>query len=239
MNTNSISFLSWNLNLFQRSSEAPSDWRDDQTEAEVRKLVLRLDVDVVCFQELPAIVPYIETHDLAPANTVSHSGTIATLVRKPLLESTTSRPLGRFSVMTTFESLELSIANVHLEPGANGHEKRLRMLATIIRNCPTPDLIVVGDTNTRVAEESNIRRLELHGKRPPSPTWDSKANRFQEPDTNSRRFSAYFTRYFHSPSLKVDRVKVHNQPTKHRSKQFYLSDHFPMSGTVERVERSN
>ena len=74
-----IRFLSWNLNMMNTSQEAPSGWRVDQTEALIRQRILEENIDVVCFQELPAMVPYVETHELAPANTISHSGTIATI----------------------------------------------------------------------------------------------------------------------------------------------------------------
>ncbi len=70
----SLHFLTWNLNLLQRSHQAPFEWRIDETEAEVRKLVLDVDPDLVCFQELPEMVPYVETHELVPCNTMSHSG---------------------------------------------------------------------------------------------------------------------------------------------------------------------
>ena len=70
----SVRFLSWNLNMMNTSAEAPSGWRVDQTESLIRQRVLEHDIDVVCFQELPAMVPYIETHELAPANTISHNG---------------------------------------------------------------------------------------------------------------------------------------------------------------------
>ena len=152
----SIRFLSWNLNMMNTSAEAPSNWRIDQTESLIRQRVLEENSDVVCFQELPAMVPFIETHELAPANTISHSGTIATIVRKELFEGMVCRPVGRFAVVCVFPKLSLTVANVHLESTRNGAEQRLVQLRTLLNVCPTDSLLIVGDTNTRVAEELSL-----------------------------------------------------------------------------------
>ena len=120
----SISFLSWNLNLLENSHAAPVGWRMDQAESLIRERVLAVDPDFVCFQELPGLVPYVETHDLIPANTVSHSGNLATLVRRDLLDQVESRAVGRSVVLSAIESAGISIANVHLPPGGHGQVER-------------------------------------------------------------------------------------------------------------------
>ena len=57
----------------------------EQTEAAVRETILDLNPDVIVFQELPKLVPYIETHDMVRGNPETHSGHLGTLVRKELL----------------------------------------------------------------------------------------------------------------------------------------------------------
>lgn len=229
--SNVIRFLSWNLNMMNTSAAAPAGWRIDETEALIRERVLDHEIDVVCFQELPAMVPYIETHDLAPANTISHSGTIATVIHKNIFEGMVCRAIGRFAVVCVFPKLSLSIANVHLEAGRGAEEKRFKQLKTLSDVCPTKGLLIVGDTNTRVAEESKLAEIGLLGKRPPSPTWDSRRNPYSTERSN--KFSAYFTRYFHNAAVEVSNVHVFNQPVKLKGESFFLSDHFALSGTAK------
>lgn len=227
----SVRFLSWNLNMMNTSAEAPSGWRVDQTESLIRQRVLEHDIDVVCFQELPAMVPYIETHELAPANTISHNGTIATVVKKELFEGMVCRAVGRFAVVCVFPEISLSIANVHLASTRSGGEERLVQLQTLYKVCPTKSLLIVGDTNTRVAEEAAIAEAGLMGKRPPTPTWDSRRNQHSD-RSDSRAFSSYFTRYFHNDAVEVEQVTVHNKPLNFDGAEFFLSDHFAISGVA-------
>ena len=61
---NHFSFLSWNLALLNRSAHAPQHWELCDTEEVVREQVIELSPDIVLFQELPGLVPYIETHNM-------------------------------------------------------------------------------------------------------------------------------------------------------------------------------
>ena len=227
----SLRFLSWNLNMMNTSAEAPSGWRIDQTEALIRERILTEEIDIVCFQELPGMVPFVETHDLAPANTISHSGTIATIVRKELFEGMVCRAIGRFAVACVFPKLSLTVVNVHLESTRGGAGQRLVQLRTLVNVCPTDSLLIVGDTNTRVAEEAAILDTGLLGKRPPAPTWDSRRNQHSD-RASSKAFTCYFTRYFHNDQVAVEDVKVHNQPLNFDGTEFFLSDHFAISGVA-------
>ena len=65
--------------MLERSAEAPFSWEQFHAESAVRDLVLAVEPDVVCWQELPGLVPFVETLNLLPATTVSHSGNLATL----------------------------------------------------------------------------------------------------------------------------------------------------------------
>lgn len=218
--------------MMNTSKEAPSGWRVDQTESLIRERVLEGDIDVVCFQELPAMVPFVETHQLAPANTISHSGTIATIVKKDLFEGMVCRAVGRFAVVCVFPKLSLSIANVHLESTRGGAGQRLTQLQTLFDVCPTDGLLIVGDTNTRIAEEAPIAETGLLGKRPPAPTWDSRRNQHSS-KADAKAFSCYFSRYFHNQAVAVEDVKVHNQPLNFEGTEFFLSDHFAISGVAK------
>ena len=231
MDRRSLRFLSWNLNMMKTSAEAPKGWRIDQTEALIRQRILEEDIDIVCFQELPGMVPFVETHELAPANTISHNGTIATIVRKELTEGMVCRAIGRFSVACVFPKLSLTVANVHLESTRGGAGQRLVQLRTLANVCPTDSLLIVGDTNTRVAEEAAIAETGLQGKRPPAPTWDSRQNQHSD-RADSKGFTCYFTRYFHNDQLTVENVKVYDQPISFDDTEFFLSDHFAISGVA-------
>ena len=208
----------------------------DQAEAKVREFILENDPDFVFFQELPGLVPYVETHDLIPANTTSHSGNIATIVRKNLMDELDSKPVGRFAVLTTMPSAGISFANVHLEPGRNGDSKRLSSLKRLITECKTPGLVVVGDTNTRTNEQEQIGPLGLEGKLPPRATWNSRKNLFRE---GGNKYTAYYTRYFHSKNVNVTSIKVWDRPIKEDAREFFLSDHFAMSGTAKVLKKPN
>lgn len=179
------------------------------------------------------MVPYVETHDLLPANTISHCGNIATIVRKELMEYVKADVVDRFAVIAKIESANLTLANVHLEPGRNGAGRRKEMIATISNGCETDGLIIVGDTNSRLEEEKKLEDLGLVGEKPPKATWDTRANRFRE---DGPKFTAYFTRYFHNESTRVKDVEVWDEPIVFENRKFHLSDHFALSGRVSVVD---
>lgn len=214
----------------ENSFGAPVGWRMDQAESLIRERVLAVDPDFICFQELPGLVPYIETHELIPANTVSHCGNLATLVRRELLNQVESRAIDRCAILSAIGAAGVSIANVHLPPGGHGKAERLDAIEQIISICPTKSLVLIGDTNTRIGETSAIEALGVHGELPPSPTWDSRFNRFRD---DGKRYKAYFTRYFHSDGVGVKDVRVFNQPWNLDGSRFFLSDHFALAGRVE------
>lgn len=226
----SFTVLTWNLCLLNQSFQAPPNWRMDLTEAKIREHVLDTSPDFVCFQELPGLVPYVETHDLIPAHTMSHSGTIATLAKHEWMDDLESQALGRFAVLTTIKSTGLTIANVHLEPGSHGTFKRIQMLNDICNACSTPALLIIGDTNTRVEEEEPIGKIDLAGTRPTRPTWDTRKNKFRD---DGRAYTAYYTRYFHNDKVQVKNVVIWDKPIVEDGKRFYLSDHFAMSVRAE------
>ena len=102
-------------------------------------------------------------------------------------------------------------------------------LRTLLNVCPTDSLLIVGDTNTRIAEEAAIFETGLLGNRPPAPTWDSRRNQHSI-KADAKAFTCYFSRYFHNNAVAVENVKVHNQPLNFDGIEFFLSDHFAISG---------
>lgn len=225
-----ISFLSWNLALLERPADAPMSWTQSHTEAAVRDVVLAEKPDVVLLQELPGLVPFVETHGMVPANPKSHSGNLATLVGHDLLATKpTVSVVEGFAVLTTFAEADLTIANVHLMSGAGAQDQRLMQISKVVESAPTDRLVIVGDTNTRVEEANDLASLGLATEKPPSPTWDSRRNRFR---STGPEFSAYFTRWFAGGSVTVRDVGVHNAPTQFEGHRFHLSDHFALSGVI-------
>ena len=224
----SLTFLSWNLAMLERSEFAPAGWRLDQSEAAVRNFVLQADTDLVLFQELPGLIPYIDTHDMAPANAKGQLGDIATLARRALMPDITASRV-KYAVLTHVQSMDLTIANIHLPSGNGGDEDRLKALESIQAACPTKHLAIIGDSNTRTKEEPNIAKLGLMGERPPAPTWDGHKSKYRRDDHN---FSAYFTRGFHSKGVTIDEVKVWSTPVQDGDHAFHLSDHFALSGRI-------
>ncbi len=221
-------FLTWNLAMLESSDFAPSGWRTDQTEAAIRRFVMDIDPDFVLFQELPGLIPYIETHAMVPANARGQSGDIATLARHSLMPDITASRVNN-TVMAHLGSTGLTIANVHLPSSRGGDLNRLNVLKDIQSATPTPHLAVIGDTNTRTKEEARIAKLGLTGDRPPQPTWNGRICKFRR---DNRNFTAYFTRAFQSEGVQVDDVNVWTQPVEERSHTFHLSDHFAMSGQI-------
>ena len=227
----SVTFLTWNMALLERSAEAPQSWRQENTEATFRELVLELAPDIVLLQELPQLVPFVETHGMVRANPVSHSGNLATLVKHELMASEPKVAVVDSCAILTTLSDELTIANVHLAPGRGGEGQRLQQMAEIVESSPTARLLIAGDTNTRVDELAALAEADIVGDQPPSPTWDSMNNQFNS-GRNAREFRAYFTRWFATPGVRVTDVRVHKAPIEHDGYRFHLSDHFALSGTV-------
>lgn len=217
--------------MLERPDGAPPDWGQEHTEAEVRELVLDLSPDIVAFQELPGLVPYCETHDMIRANPRSHSGNLATLVGHDLMEEHPSTAVvDRCGLLTTFPERGLTVANVHLAPGRAGAQTRIEQLAAVAETSPTDDLVIIGDTNTRLDEQDAIRALGLDGELPPAPTWDSERNRFR---ATGPRFVAYFTRHFERGRVTVRDVEVlSGRPVDVAGRRFHLSDHYPLHGTI-------
>ena len=217
--------------MLERSNEAPHDWTQEHTQAEVRNVVLDRSPDIVLFQELPGVVPYVETHDMIRANPMSHSGNLATLVGHDLMdEEPTFLALKGIGLLITFVERDLTVANVHLAPGRGEADHRLEQLRAVLDASPTADLAIIGDTNTRTDEEDDIADLGLRGDRPPEPTWNGRRNRFRGQSGN---FLAYFSRHFATDGLRVDDVEVlsDRQITVDRQ-SFHLSDHFGFCGSI-------
>ncbi len=223
-----VSFLSWNLGLLERSAQAPYAWQPEHTEAAVRERVLATAPDVVAFQELPRLVPYVETHAMVPANPVSHSGNMALLVKHDLFTSLTSHGVvDGCALLATFG--DLTIANVHLAPGSGAVAERLEQVARIVESSPTPNLLIIGDTNTRRPEEAALADAGIFSTPPPKATWNSRRNRFRR---DAPEFTAYFTRWFASGDVKVREVKVWNEPIEFDDHTFHVSDHYALSGVA-------
>ncbi len=230
MSTSALSFFSWNLAMLERPATAPLFWEVSNTEAVVREQVLQLKPDIVLFQELPGIVPFVETHSMIPTNPKSHSGNLATLVRNQL--ATTELKIATVdgcAILTTFVELDLTIANVHLPAGKGAAPDRLMYLSKVIQASPTLPLVIVGDTNMRIEEADALIGMSFSADKPPHPTWDSRRNNFR---ADAYEFSAYFTRWFASPGVSVCDVQVYRDPIEHDDKKFFVSDHFALSGRI-------
>lgn len=224
----SLTFLTWNLAMLERSAEAPQFWDQSNTEAVVRDVVLDVSPDIVLYQELPGIVPFVETHSMVPANPRSHSGNLATLIRNSLATTELSVKTVDGCVLTTFVELALTVANVHLAAGKGAAADRLMQLTRVIEASPTRALLIAGDTNMRLAEAEALIDLGFSGDKPPSVTWDSKRNGFRD----MPEFSAYFTRWFASPELAVTDMHVHDEPVVADDHTFFVSDHYALTGRI-------
>lgn len=214
--------------MMERSDAAPGTWRIDQTEARVRDFALNRSCDLILFQELPGLIPFVETHDMAPANARGQSGDIATLVRRELMDTITAIRC-KYAVLVTLHSQALTIANVHLPSGKGASVDRIDAIKTIIDASPTKSLAIIGDTNTRTAEEDAIADLGLIGARPPEPTFNSRENRYR---LGAREFTAYFTRAFHTADLELTNQEVKTERQREGDHEFYLSDHFALLGQL-------
>ena len=214
--------------MLERSDQAPLYWDQGSTEAVVRETVLDVSPDLVLYQELPGLVPFVETHSMVPANPRSHSGNLATLVRNELATTELSVKTVDGCVLTTFVDLGLTVANVHLVAGRGAGADRLMQLAAVIEASPTLPLVIVGDTNMRLEEADEFMTMGFSGDKPPHPTWDSRRNQFRV----MHKFSAYFTRWFASPGVTVSDVVVHREQIHHEGRKFFVSDHYAMSGRI-------
>lgn len=230
MPADSLTFLSWNLALLETSAQAPVSWQVHDTEEAIRREVARLAPDVVLYQELPGMVPFVETHDMMRGNPRSHSGHMATLVSHELMATEPAvATIAGTAILTTFREPAVTVANVHLVPGPGAGSERLAQLAAVVEASPTEAILIVGDTNTRVGEVDAITTAGFHSVQPPRPTWNSRRNRFR---SDGAEFSAYFTRWFAGPGVEVSDVRVLDQPVEADGCRFHLSDHFALAGTL-------
>ncbi len=217
--------------MMRRSAEAPHQWGIEHSEEAIRSFVAERDPDIVCFQELPGLVPYIDTHALVPVSTRSHHGDIATLIRSGLMSRTESRVEKGFAVITKIG--DLTVANVHLAPGADGAIARLAMLHQLAAGASDP-LVVLGDTNMRLSEWDLAAEMGFAVAKPDQPTWDSRVNRFNEEGAG---FAAYFTTVATRGAVSAAGLEVSTKPVRYLDKSFHLSDHYPLTGDLEVVDR--
>lgn len=232
-----MKFVSWNLGLLERSAQAPPSMQQFQTEDAVRREILELQPDIVCWQELPNQVPFVETLDLMQATTQTHSGRLATLIDKNselAAGEPTIKAVAGIGLLSTFPGRDgrpaFTVANVHLEPGTGAAGNRLQQLGTLVEQSPTERIIIVGDTNMRLDEVEFVENAGFEAPRPPKPTWDSRKNRFHY---GGAEFTAYFTRVFASPGIDLGALTVHDTPAEVDGSNFYWSDHFALSGTFK------
>lgn len=225
--------------MLELSAQAPLAVQHFQIEDAIRTFTLEQQPDVVCWQELPNQVPFVETLDLLQATTQSHSGRLATLVAKDSALSTpapTIQAVDGVGLLSTFAERDdrpaFSIANVHLEPGKGAAGHRLEQLGSIVSASPTERLLVVGDTNMRIADVEFVANAGFETPKPPRPTWNSRRNRFR---SDGHEFSAYFTRMFASPGIEISDTIVHDAPAEIDGKRFYWSDHFALSASISVV----
>lgn len=229
----SLTFLTWNVALLETSAQAPPTWQIHHTEEAIRRRIVDVAPDIVAFQELPAMVPYVETHDMMRANPRTHSGHLATLVSHDLMATEPAvTTVPGTAILTSFTEPALTIANVHLVPGRGAAAERLSQLAAVVEASPTEAVLIVGDTNTRVGELDAITVAGFTSLRPPRATWNSRRNRFR---SGGAEFSAYFTRWIAGPGLDVTQVEVYDRPESTDGARFHLSDHFALGGTVSVV----
>ena len=216
--------------MLERSAEAPTLWEQYNAEEAFRRQVLDIGPDIVLLQELPGIVPYVETHDMIRANPRSHGGHLATLVSHELLDDSvhhTSIP--GCGLLTTFGNLGITVANIHFLPGKGNGQARRDQLSAVIAGCSRELIAIIGDTNSRASEVQQIREVGLLAPNPPQPTWDSFRNRFH---SGAPRFRANFTRCYTHPDIKVVDLEVLDTPIVQENKKFYISDHFALRGTL-------
>ncbi len=217
--------------MLENSAQAPTGWEIFETEELIRQRVLEAEPDVVLYQELPGMVPFVETHAMLKANPRTHSGNLATLVTYEVdAMAPQVTTVDGCAVLATFAEPELTIANVHFASGKAAADDRLVQIAAVVESSPTDALLIVGDTNTRVAEVDELVELGLTSTTPPKPTWNSRSNRFR---ARSPEFTAYFTRWIASPDLVVSDVHVWDEPVHQRGARFHVSDHFALGGRVQ------
>lgn len=222
--------------MLERSAEAPASVSHDQIENAIREFTLAVEPDVVCWQELPNKVPFVETLDLMQATTQSHSGRMATLVAKASALSAsepTIEVVDGVGLLTTFADHDgrpaFTVGNVHLEPGKGGVSRRLEQLGELVSKSPTELIVITGDTNMRLADVEFVAQAGFSTPKPPRPTWNSKRNHFRD---DGYEFTAYFTRMFASPGIEISEMVVHDKPTEVDGTKFYWSDHFALSATL-------
>jgi len=168
LTVNEFTLVSMNIAGCHPSKEAPRGWgQQDATEAITNEL-LRTDPDVLALQECPGGADWASRwfpgYQVQGA-TYSHVDQVMLLVRDGIhSEAQEGHNLPAvMAKLTIEEGREFLIASVHLEPFREGKRDRLRQMKSLIqtaqkRNIP---LVIAGDTNMRVAEDSSMENL-LH-----------------------------------------------------------------------------
>lgn len=225
--------FSWNLAMLERSAQAPGSIQRFHIEDAIRREILELQPDIVCWQELPNQVPFVESLDLMQATTQSHSGRLATLIAKdsPIAQGEpTILAIDGVGLLSTFPERDgrpaFTVGNVHLESGKGAVSQRLEQLGQLVSQSPTERLLIAGDTNMRVSDVDFVELAGFHAPKPPRPTWNSRKNRFR---SGGHEFTAYFTRIFASPGIELGAMTVHDKPAEVDGSRFYWSDHFALS----------
>ncbi len=256
-----LTFVSWNLAMLARSDQAPPSWGQEHTEAEVRRVALDVRPDLVLFQELPRLVPYLETHDMVRANPESHQGNLATLVSHELVArlgppDVTTVP--GCAILTTFGTPaasaasdppataaasadsegrasapgpSITIANVHLAPGTGAAAVSAR-LDQLARVVEASPTAAIAIVGDTNTRVDELGALADADLSSPRPPRPTWDSRANRFHRRSPEFIAFFTRVIVSPGLHVTDQAVLDEPVDIDGNRFHLSDHFALTGTL-------
>lgn len=255
----SLTVVSMNLSGCKPSAAAPSHWNMLKSTDAVKIELLKSKPDILALQECPSggitwaerVFPEYKSIGAV----YSHCDQVVLLVRRDIFAKNVSLPSGLPAVAAELQwkDRRLLVASIHLAPFAGGEYDRRRQVQSLLQKASTMSLplILAGDTNMRVKEDSTMEQppfqlldaWKVAGSKIESKwTWDTRDhtqnggffNRYYGDDTKEYK-TRYDRIYIHTTeSMELQEVQsfelIANRPVT--NKYHFLSDHFGMSTRI-------
>ena len=238
-----LNILSWNISNAHPSFSAPDKLQRSQDAPRlIREECLRYTPDIIALQECPypSFGSDEFTNYVSVGTRQSHCGFVDLLIRNELQNvQPITLPKHLPSVATTIalpNETKITVSSSHLAPFKEGADQRLMQCMTLL-DCmytESPNCILLGDMNMRVAEDVNIENAGLidawksAGANSDSKfSWNTFTNKYHE---GCYQYRARYDRcYIRGDVFSVREFGlIGNHPVENRSGD-YLSDHFGLS----------
>ncbi|MCP4862221.1 MAG: hypothetical protein GY902_13365, partial [Planctomycetes bacterium] len=232
----------WNVSGGRRSAQAPVSWSPADQAAALEQEVLRWGCDLVALQEvgsseaLASLLPRYNFVGACP----SHCGFVQLYLDKTLEFSDVKKDVEgvlacKVVVRSSTEDSgkDMVVAAVHLPSGMAKAPARSRILSRIAQGAEESGVLVLGDTNCKDDEASEVcKKSGLREACYSGCSWGARGNKF-DAHCDYGGFGLRYDRMLTAGRVWVETFLVGQRKTFYEGSEFFLSDHHPVLGVFD------